>query len=168
MPSRNAEMPRSRPHLSVNGRNGPSPTHPGARVSPRFRPVTSPVARPAIRRRRPAGEADASPHLDVEAPRGRSCEPLLRKRAPQLRFPGDAQHPPGVRRFSSPTLDAVSARTDAMRPLLLNVNQAAQVLAISRSKLYELIAAGRLPLVHIDGCARLSLASLEKFVSELS
>jgi excisionase family DNA binding protein len=49
-------------------------------------------------------------------------------------------------------------------PLLLTVPQAARMLAIGRSLLYELIASGELEAIHIGRCARVPLDALSAFV----
>ena len=51
--------------------------------------------------------------------------------------------------------------------LLLTVPEAARTLAISRSKLYELLAVGVLASVRIDGSRRIPLSALESYVSAL-
>jgi excisionase family DNA binding protein len=51
--------------------------------------------------------------------------------------------------------------------LLLTVPEAAEALAISRSKLYELLAAGAVDSIRIDGSRRISLSALEEYVSRL-
>jgi excisionase family DNA binding protein len=48
--------------------------------------------------------------------------------------------------------------------LLLTVPEAADALAISRSKLYELIAAGRIASIRIDGSRRIPLTALEAYI----
>ena len=57
--------------------------------------------------------------------------------------------------------------TGAGSKLLLTVPEAAAALSISRSKLYELIAAGTIASVRIDGARRIPLIALEEFVSRL-
>jgi excisionase family DNA binding protein len=52
-------------------------------------------------------------------------------------------------------------------PLLLTVRQAAALLALSRSKAYELIAAGELEIVHIDRSARVPYTSAVLYVERL-
>jgi excisionase family DNA binding protein len=47
---------------------------------------------------------------------------------------------------------------------LLTVPQAAKLLAISKSKLYELLARNDLKAVKIDACTRIEAAELERFV----
>jgi excisionase family DNA binding protein len=51
-----------------------------------------------------------------------------------------------------------------VEPLLLDVRDAARVLGIGRSSLYELIAAGEIEVVHIGRSARVPLAALHEFV----
>ncbi len=51
--------------------------------------------------------------------------------------------------------------------LLMTVPEAAGALAISRSKLYELIASGIITSVCIDGSRRIPLTALEDYVSRL-
>jgi excisionase family DNA binding protein len=51
--------------------------------------------------------------------------------------------------------------------LLLTVPEAAEALAISRSKLYELLAAGVVPSIRIDGSRRIPLAALETYIAGL-
>ena len=48
--------------------------------------------------------------------------------------------------------------------LLLDVREAAQVLGIGLSTLYELIAAGQIEVVHIGRSARVPVAALHEFV----
>jgi excisionase family DNA binding protein len=54
-----------------------------------------------------------------------------------------------------------------MPRLLLTVPEAAEALAISRSKLYELLAAGLVRSVRIDGSRRVPLEALETYVATL-
>lgn len=51
--------------------------------------------------------------------------------------------------------------------LLLTPNEAAQVLSISRSKLYELIGQGRLTTVRIDTSRRVPAQALIEFIQYL-
>jgi excisionase family DNA binding protein len=51
--------------------------------------------------------------------------------------------------------------------LLLTVPEAAEALAISRSKLYELIAAGLIRSVRIDGSRRVPVEALRTYVAQL-
>ena len=50
--------------------------------------------------------------------------------------------------------------------LLLRVPEAAEVFGFSRAFVYELIAKKELPVVRVDRTARLSYASLQKWVTE--
>ena len=54
-----------------------------------------------------------------------------------------------------------------MSKLLLTVPEAAAALAISRSKLYELLAAGLVRSVRIDGSRRVPVDALETYVAGL-
>ena len=54
-----------------------------------------------------------------------------------------------------------------MSKLLLTVPEAAAALAISRSKLYELMATGLVRSVRIHGSRRVPVEALEEFVAEL-
>jgi excisionase family DNA binding protein len=53
-------------------------------------------------------------------------------------------------------------------PLLLTVLEAADVLRISRSKLYELIGAGIVPSIQIRRGCRISVDDLRSLVTELT
>jgi excisionase family DNA binding protein len=54
-----------------------------------------------------------------------------------------------------------------MTRLLLTVPEAAQALAISRRKFYELLATGAVASIRIDGSRRIPLIALEEYVSKL-
>jgi excisionase family DNA binding protein len=54
-----------------------------------------------------------------------------------------------------------------MTPLLLTVPEAAKALAISRSKLYELLASGALRSVRIDGSRRIPTQALTAYINAL-
>jgi excisionase family DNA binding protein len=54
-----------------------------------------------------------------------------------------------------------------MTRLLLTVPEAAEALAISRSKLYELIGGGLVRSVRIDGSRRVPIEALEAYVATL-
>ncbi|MGW2312799.1 helix-turn-helix domain-containing protein [Actinomadura luteofluorescens] len=54
-----------------------------------------------------------------------------------------------------------------MPKLLLTVPEAAKALAISRSKLYELLASGAVRSVRIDGARRIPLSALNDYVNAL-
>lgn len=76
----------------------------------------------------------------------------------------------------SPRCDAASDRVaaaDADLPtvrferLLYSVREAAEMLSIGRVKLYELLAAGRIESVKLDGSRRIPREALEEFVRQL-
>jgi excisionase family DNA binding protein len=54
-----------------------------------------------------------------------------------------------------------------MTRLLLTVPEAAEALAISRSKLYELLASGNLASIRIGGSRRIPLTALEDYIARL-
>jgi len=58
------------------------------------------------------------------------------------------------------------AATATVVPILLTIPDAARVLAIGRTTLYELIATGTLDVVRIGRCARIPLAALQAFVDQ--
>ncbi len=65
-------------------------------------------------------------------------------------------------------MTAISDRPASAGPrLLLTVPEAAAALAISRSKLYELLTAGTLPSVRIDGSRRIPVAALDAYIAAL-
>lgn len=57
--------------------------------------------------------------------------------------------------------------TDDEKRLLYTVEQAAQLLGISRTTVYELVKAKRLNEVHIGRAGRFTGAELERFAAEL-
>jgi excisionase family DNA binding protein len=54
-----------------------------------------------------------------------------------------------------------------MRRLLLTVREAAEALAISRSKLYELLATGAVASIRIDSSRRIPVDSLNAYINQL-
>jgi excisionase family DNA binding protein len=50
-------------------------------------------------------------------------------------------------------------------PALLTTVEAAEMLRVSRSKVYALISAGRIPSTRITGSVRIPRAALEQFVA---
>ena len=56
--------------------------------------------------------------------------------------------------------------TEELPPLLLTVEQAARMLAISRSAVYRLTWSGELSPVHIGRSVRFAVAELERFTAE--
>ncbi|GAA3569644.1 hypothetical protein GCM10022419_058190 [Nonomuraea rosea] len=55
-----------------------------------------------------------------------------------------------------------------MTRLLLTVPEAAQVLAISRSKLYQLLASGAVGSIRIDGSRRVPVTALTDYITHLT
>lgn len=62
---------------------------------------------------------------------------------------------------------ARSVDRPAVTKLLLTVPEAAAALAISRSKLYELLASGLVVSVRIDGSRRIPMAALNAYIASL-
>ena len=62
---------------------------------------------------------------------------------------------------------SIDQTQDEPLPLLYRVSTAARLLAISRSRAYELCAAGILPTVRIGSSIRVPARALERFVKEL-
>jgi putative molybdopterin biosynthesis protein len=50
-------------------------------------------------------------------------------------------------------------------PALMTPREAAEALRVSRSKVYALIASGRLPSTRITGSVRIPRAALEQYIS---
>ena len=93
--------------------------------------------------------------------RGRRATPPLagRIRSPRPRAPGGRP----ARKWRS----LAGKRRMLVTKLLLTVPEAAAALAISRSKLYELLAAGVVRSVRIDGSRRVPVEALEAYVAVL-
>jgi excisionase family DNA binding protein len=53
-----------------------------------------------------------------------------------------------------------------MERLLLRPGEAAEVMGVSRSKVYQLIAEGRLPGVRIDDSVRIPVDALKRWIDE--
>jgi excisionase family DNA binding protein len=53
-----------------------------------------------------------------------------------------------------------------MEPALMKVEDAAKYLSLGRSKMYELIAAGTIPVVHIGRAARVPRAALLAWIDD--
>ena len=72
---------------------------------------------------------------------------------------------PGRGRFQTEEAPTTTRHRDvAPAKLLLTINEASQVLAISRSKLYDLLNSCHLSLVHIGRSRRIRMTDLEEFV----
>lgn len=61
-------------------------------------------------------------------------------------------------------LDAPSSPNSASNPVLLHVVEAAEILALSRARVYQLIAAGELPHIRIGKSVRVPRAALLRFI----
>jgi excisionase family DNA binding protein len=55
-----------------------------------------------------------------------------------------------------------------MTRLLLTVPEAAEALAISRSKLYQLLSTGAVASIRIDGSRRVPVAALNDYITRLA
>lgn len=90
-----------------------------------------------------------------------------------LRDWGDALapfDPEPFRALSSGTprgAEPLEPRTTQPAPLLLRPQDAAEALAVSRTKLFELLASGELESVRIGSCRRIPLSAVERFVLTL-
>jgi excisionase family DNA binding protein len=58
-------------------------------------------------------------------------------------------------------------RMERPTPLLLTVEDAASILRISRSKVYQLMSRGALKSVRVDGSRRIKTADLNEYVASL-
>jgi excisionase family DNA binding protein len=63
--------------------------------------------------------------------------------------------------------EAINPWREELRPALLTVKQAARMLNLGRSTVYNLIAGGRLDVVHIGRSTRVPIDAITKFISEL-
>lgn len=61
--------------------------------------------------------------------------------------------------------DIIQSRGVPPVKLLLTLPEASHVLAISRSKLYDLLNSGHLPSVHIGRSRRVRVRDIEKFIN---
>jgi excisionase family DNA binding protein len=66
-----------------------------------------------------------------------------------------------------PAHGAASAPSAVPRRLLVTKRDAAEQLGVSLRTIERLIAAGRLPLVHVEGAARVRVGDLEAYVESL-
>ncbi|MGS2645041.1 helix-turn-helix domain-containing protein [Streptosporangium sp. G12] len=55
-----------------------------------------------------------------------------------------------------------------MTRLLLTIPEAAAALAVSRSKLYQLIASGAVTSIRIDGSRRVPVSALQDYITHLT
>jgi excisionase family DNA binding protein len=61
--------------------------------------------------------------------------------------------------------DLVRQRDAPIQKLLLTLPEAGRALAISRSKMYDLLNSGHLPSVHIGRSRRVRVSDIENFVN---
>ena len=98
---------------------------------------------------------------------GRTTRPRPHRRPGHCARPRPlAIHRPGPRRAGSATRHRAEAGCD-MTKLLLTVSEAAESLGISRSKLYQLISAGIIRSVRIDGSRRVPVDALTAYINQL-
>jgi len=77
---------------------------------------------------------------------------------------------PGRATHDVPMLDCSAAAygpPPMPRRLLITKGDAAELLGVSLRTLERLISAGRLPLVHVEGAARVRVTDLEAYVQDL-
>lgn len=67
-----------------------------------------------------------------------------------------------VQEQNQPTLEA------SIEPLLVRVEEAARILSLSRSTIYEMLDAGELPSVRRGAARRIPLAALREWVARQS
>lgn len=53
---------------------------------------------------------------------------------------------------------------NSMQPLLLRTSDAADMISVSRSYLYELIAKGTIPSIRVGGAIRVPISALKEWV----
>jgi excisionase family DNA binding protein len=63
------------------------------------------------------------------------------------------------------TLEDHDERTGTLQPLLLTIPEAAVLLSIGRTTVYELIGSGAIATVHIGRSTRIPVAELRDFVA---
>ncbi|SEH12497.1 DNA binding domain-containing protein, excisionase family [Sphingopyxis sp. YR583] len=56
----------------------------------------------------------------------------------------------------------------AIRPLCVTINEAADMLSLGRTSIYQLIAEGALVAIKIGTCTRVTTASLDQFTEQLA
>jgi len=61
-------------------------------------------------------------------------------------------------------LDTPSSPNSASNPVLLHVVEAAEILALSRARVYQLIAAGELPHIRFGKSVRVPRAALLRYI----
>jgi excisionase family DNA binding protein len=57
-------------------------------------------------------------------------------------------------------------KQDTVQPLLLTISEAAKMLSLGRTKVYELIATEGLPVIRFGRAVRVSLTSLQQWLAQ--
>ena len=76
---------------------------------------------------------------------------------------------PSVRRgrgSGEPTPHSVPRRVNAPEPLLLDSREVAYLLGIGRTKAFQMMSTGQLPVVRIGRCARVPRSGLDSWILE--
>lgn len=110
-----------------------------------------------------------SPACD-SADEGHSMLARLRQPGSASHGSGQFEHPIALVAESLPQLawgERSAPQQDSMPKLLLRVEEAAQLLSLSRNTVYELLQRGDLSSFKIGGCRRIPLAALHAFVARL-
>lgn len=63
-------------------------------------------------------------------------------------------------------LPQITEDSTANQPLLLRATEVATLLSLSRSKVFELMASGELPSVHIGRAVRVPRVALERWIAD--
>ncbi len=59
------------------------------------------------------------------------------------------------------------SKVDTVGPLLVDIEQAGKMVRLGRSKLYQLIREGSIPVVHIGRAVRIPVEGLQRYVDRL-
>jgi excisionase family DNA binding protein len=59
----------------------------------------------------------------------------------------------------------IPRQSDPFEPRAYRIREACAALGISRSKLYDLVAKGKLRLIHLDGCSRVPATEIDRVAS---
>lgn len=76
--------------------------------------------------------------------------------------------PPEFKRLqgSAPALDSSAEEACPQVPLLLKCDEVARLLGLGRTKTFQLMSTGELPVVRIGSCARVPRAMLDSWIAE--
>ena len=91
------------------------------------------------------------------------------RRQPTPRYPSRRTEPEQtIRPPAQSVVGAVERRaTSDTRPLLVTTEQAAHMLGVARTTIYQLVGRGTLPTVHLGRSVRFKVQDLETFVDRL-